>query len=268
MSIRIEDYDIIYKYNLVSLLVSFGHFSPPILIRCMNMIRETTVREGSVEQRVASAWKSLGADHTLPAVGGSLAITSVLGVSRHFVGLDQAGLLVASMGASAVLLFGVPEGPLSRPWSVFGGHVLSALVGVSCAAFIPNATSAAALSVGLAILLMSLCRCTHPPGGATALSAVIGGPAIQHMGIQYVFTPVLLNVSVMLLVAWVFHLPTARYPLRRPAPERAPVPIPTAEEFDSGVPHVVRRRTWGRAGQLFLRHTRALRRGGQPQQLD
>jgi CBS domain-containing membrane protein len=160
-----------------------------------------------------ASWNSERIRHALPALGGALAIGAVLWVSRHFVGLSQAGLLVASMGASAVLLFGIPEGPLSRPWSVFGGHVLSALVGVTCMRVIPDATSAAALSVGCAIWVMSVCRCTHPPGGATALSAVIGGPAIQQMGISYVFTPVLLNVVVMLAVAWLFHLPSARYPL-------------------------------------------------------
>lgn len=155
----------------------------------------------------------LDTQHTVPALGGAIAISSVLGVSRWFLGLDHAALLVASMGASAVLLFAVPEGALSKPWSVFGGHVLSALVGVGCAATIPDGGGAAAIAVGLSILLMSVCRCTHPPGGATALSAVIGGPAIHDMGFRYVFTPVLLNVCVMLVVAWIFYLPTARYPV-------------------------------------------------------
>lgn len=152
------------------------------------------------------------AEHAVPALGGAIAISSVLWVSRWFLGLDHAALLVASMGASAVLLFAVPEGALSKPWSVFGGHVLSAFVGVACARALPDGSGAAAVAVGLSILLMSVCRCTHPPGGATALSAVIGGPAVHDMGLQYVFTPVLLNVCVMLVVAWVFHIPTARYP--------------------------------------------------------
>lgn len=160
-------------------------------------------------------WQRLGTTRTVPALGGALAISSVLFVSHIFLGLDSAALLVASMGASAVLLFGIPEGPLSHPWSLFGGHVLSAVVGVSCASLVPNPIGAAALSVGLSIWLMSVCRCTHPPGGATALSAVIGGPAIHELGLRYVVTPVLLNVFVMLLVAWVFHRPLGRYPLRQ-----------------------------------------------------
>lgn len=164
--------------------------------------------------------KDFDFSHGGPALGGAIAISCVLAVSRWCVGLNDAALMVASMGASAVLLFCVPEGALSRPWSVFGGHVISAFIGVACAKGIADPGSAAPLAVGLAILVMSICRCTHPPGGATALSAVIGGPAVHEMGLQYVFTPVLLNACVMLAVAWVFHLPTERYPLRRRVLER------------------------------------------------
>jgi len=155
----------------------------------------------------------------IPGIGGAIAIGCVLWVSGRFVGLDQASLLVASMGASAVLLFAIPDGPLSRPWSVFGGHVLSALVGVGCATLIASDAVAAAAAVGIAILVMGVCKCIHPPGGATALSAVIGGSSIHSLGIHYVFMPVMLNAVIMLCVAWVFHLPTSRYPLRlaRPA---------------------------------------------------
>lgn len=182
------------------------------------------------------AGKAFEAEHTVPALGGAIAISSVLVVSRWFLGLDHAALLVASMGASAVLLFAVPEGALSKPWAVFGGHVVSAIVGVTCAATIPNGSGAAALAVGLSILLMSVCRCTHPPGGATALSAVIGGPAVHEMGIQYVFTPVLLNVCVMLVVAWVFHIPTARYPLPVRLPARRVTQLAAADEPPSSQP--------------------------------
>jgi CBS domain-containing membrane protein len=149
-----------------------------------------------------------------PGVGGAIAIGCVLWISRHFVGLNQASLLVASMGASAVLLFAMPDGPLSRPWSVFGGHVLSAFVGVTCAALIASPALAAATAVGMAILVMGVFNCTHPPGGATALSAVIGGSSTTSLGIHYVFTPVMLNAVIMIGVAWLFHLPTSRYPLR------------------------------------------------------
>lgn len=146
-------------------------------------------------------------------LGGCVAMATIVFVSRSFVG-DGAGLLVASMGASAVLLFAVPHGALSQPWAVLMGHVCSAVVGVLCAALVPEPLLAAALAVGSAIGLMQLLRCVHPPGGATALSAVVGGPAVQALGFQYVLTPVLLNALIILAVACAFHA----FPLGRRYP--------------------------------------------------
>ena len=135
-------------------------------------------------------------------VGGFLGILFILLTSHAFLHERAAALLiVGSMGASAVLLFAVPHGPLSQPWALIGGHAVSALVGVACARWVPNAILAAALAVGLAIGAMHYLRCLHPPGGATALTAVIGGPATQALGFGFVVTPVLLNVSVLLATA-------------------------------------------------------------------
>jgi CBS domain-containing membrane protein len=101
---------------------------------------------------------------------------------RHrFIDLEGAALIVASMGASAVLLFAVPHAPLSQPWPLIGGHVVSALVGVICAKVILNAPLAAALAVSLAIGSMHYFRCIHPPGGVTALTAVIGGASVDSL---------------------------------------------------------------------------------------
>jgi CBS domain-containing membrane protein len=156
----------------------------------------------------------VSAHSLLAAIGACVAISTVV-LTAKLVELGQgAGLLVASMGASAVLMFCAPEGPLSRPWSVFGGHVLSAIVGVTCSLLLGDTTIAAAVSVGGAIFVMQLLRCVHPPGGATALSAVVGGAGTQ-MGYMYVVAPVLINVLTMLAVASLFHLPQKRYPLVR-----------------------------------------------------
>jgi CBS-domain-containing membrane protein len=97
-----------------------------------------------------------------------------------------------------VLLFAVPHGPLSQPWALIGGHTVSAFVGVACALLVPDLFLAAALAVGLAIGAMHVLRCIHPPGGATALTAVIGGPAVHALGFQFLFTPVLLNATIIL----------------------------------------------------------------------
>lgn len=148
------------------------------------------------------------------ALGGFVAILAILVVSRHFVGTEGAQLIVASMGASAVLLFAVPHGPLSQPWPLIAGHLLSAFIGVTCAKLVDQPVLAAALAVGLAIGGMYYLRCIHPPGGATALSAVIGGAQVHSLGYQFLLMPVLLNVMVIFLVALAFNYGFAwrRYP--------------------------------------------------------
>ena len=145
-------------------------------------------------------------------LGGFVAILALFMVSRYFLGDHAALPLVASMGASTVLLFAMPHGPMSQPWPVAGGHLVSALVGVSCAKFLGDPLLAGPVAVGLAILAMHYLRCIHPPGGATALVAVIGGPAIEALGYGFLLTPVALNVLVLLLVAVAFN---ARFAWRR-----------------------------------------------------
>jgi len=144
-------------------------------------------------------------ERIVSGVGGFLAIFSILFVSQQVLGVHHPGLLVASMGASAVLLFAVPHGPLSQPWNVIGGHLVSALIGVTCAKLIGNQLVAAGAAVGIAISAMYYLRCIHPPGGATALSAVVASDAVHSLGYQFVFTPVLLDVVVILTVAVAFN---------------------------------------------------------------
>ena len=154
------------------------------------------------------------AEKLVSAAGGFVAIFGILLVSQWSVGAHAAAIVVASMGASAVLLFAVPHGPLSQPWPVFGGHLISAVIGVTCARFIPAELLAASVAVGLAIGVMYYLRCIHPPGGATALSAVVGGDAVHDLGYQFVLTPVLLNIGLILLVGVLFNafFPWRRYP--------------------------------------------------------
>lgn len=114
-------------------------------------------------------------------------------------------LLVAPMGASAVLLFAVPTSPLAQPWPTIGGNVLSAAVGLLVAAYIPNPAIAAGVAVGLAIAAMSFLRCLHPPGGAAALIAAFGGPAVSSMGILFPLIPVGINAALLVALGWAFH---------------------------------------------------------------
>lgn len=121
--------------------------------------------------------------------------------------------LMAPMGASAVLLFGVPASPLAQPWSIVGGNLVSALVGVTCAKVITEPVPAAAAAIFLAVAAMFVLQCLHPPGGAVALTAVLGGADIHAAGYSFVMAPVALNTMLLLVVAVAYNNSTGRrYP--------------------------------------------------------
>jgi CBS domain-containing membrane protein len=121
--------------------------------------------------------------------------------------------LVAPMGASAVLLFCVPASPLAQPWSVIGGNTISALIGIICAHAVHDPMLAAPLAGACAIFVMFMLRCLHPPSGAVALTAVLGGPAVHAAGFTFAFLPVCLNSTLIVLAALVFNnLTGRRYP--------------------------------------------------------
>ncbi len=146
----------------------------------------------------------------LSALGAALGILMVAASAEMFrrsgvLDFQSAYLVVASMGASAVLLFAVPHGALSQPWSVFGGHMFSAFIGVSCYRLLGSGVVSAALAVGFAVGAMYYLRCIHPPGGATALTAVLGGDALHNLGYGYLAIPVLLNALVIFIVAIAFN---------------------------------------------------------------
>ncbi|WDS37920.1 HPP family protein [Pseudoxanthomonas sp.] len=175
----------------------------------------------------------------LSGLGGLLGTVAVYALARWLVpqaaGGAMGGLVVASMGASAVLLFAVPQGALSQPWALIGGHLLSAFVGVSCQKLLPGHDLTAALAVGLAVCVMAFARCIHPPGGATALSAVIGGDAVHALGYHYLLVPVLVNVVVILVIAVLFNglFRWRRYPAHLNHLARAAAVTPPAQRrFD------------------------------------
>jgi CBS domain-containing membrane protein len=125
---------------------------------------------------------------------------------------------IAPMGASAVLLFAVPASPLAQPWSIIGGNAVSAAIGVACAAAVDDVALAAGLAAALAIGAMFALRCLHPPSGAVALTAVLGGPTIKALGFAFVLWPVAIDSLLLLLAALVFNVSARRrYPHRAPA---------------------------------------------------
>ena len=121
--------------------------------------------------------------------------------SRYFEPRDLS-LLIGSFGASAVLVYAAIKSPLAQPRNLIGGHVISGLVGVACyQLFGGTIWIAAALAVSLAITAMLATKTLHPPGGATALIAVIGGAKVHNLGFLYAFLPAGAGAVVLLVVA-------------------------------------------------------------------
>jgi CBS-domain-containing membrane protein len=140
--------------------------------------------------------------------------------SLHYALVDQIAardsiLVIGSFGASAVLVYGAIGSPLAQPRNLVGGHILSAIVGVFCYQLFPDQLwLAAALAVASAIALMHLTKTLHPPGGATALIAVIGSPQLHDIGYLYALIPVTRGAIILLIVALlVNNIPkTRQYP--------------------------------------------------------
>ncbi|WP_162127575.1 HPP family protein [Flavobacterium phycosphaerae] len=123
--------------------------------------------------------------------------------------------LIGSFGASCVLVYGVIQSPLAQPRNLVGGHLISAIVGVTVQKLLPEVLwLSAPLAVSLSIVFMQITKTLHPPGGATALIAVTGSPAIIKLGYWYVITPVLVGALILLAAALVFNNITAnrQYP--------------------------------------------------------
>lgn len=135
---------------------------------------------------------------------------------------------IAPMGASSVLLFAIPSSPLAQPWNVVVGNTLAGMIGVACSQFLPDLTSAFSVAVGLAIFIMMTTDSLHPPSGAVAITAVLGGEAVHRLGFHFVLYPVLLNSVLLLLFAVFFNRLIGRhYPITAHVNERSKDPTPT-----------------------------------------
>jgi CBS domain-containing membrane protein len=169
-------------------------------------------------------------DILFACVGAAIGLMFTEWVSRTMLG-NLNPWFIAPMGASAVLLFSVPSSPLAQPWSIVGGNLVAALIGITCARWIPHAALAAGLAGALAIGAMFALRCLHPPSGAVALTAVLGGPAVTAVGYRFAFYPVALNSAFLLLAALVFNnLVRRRYPhavAHHPNPHRTADMLPS-----------------------------------------
>ncbi|MFW6055277.1 MAG: HPP family protein [Thermodesulfobacteriota bacterium] len=148
-------------------------------------------------------------------IGAFAGITAVALIHYRILSGSDLLMLIGSFGASAVLLYGAIRSPLAQPRNLLGGHVFSAIIGVACYQLLPGMLwLAAALAVATAIALMHATKTLHPPGGATALIAVIGSDKIHDLGYLYALIPAGSGALIMLVVALVLNnIPkNRRYP--------------------------------------------------------
>lgn len=163
-------------------------FSP--LLTRLGIIKADSQRLSSIP--VAERLKVAGA--------ACIALFVVTLSSQHLADPASTVVLLASMGASAVLLFGLPSSPLAKPWSFAAGHLISAAIGLLCSHLFTDMAVMAAVTIALVLFAMYLFECMHPPGGATALVPVIAS-SDQLLSYEFLFLPVALNVMVMLMMA-------------------------------------------------------------------
>lgn len=147
-------------------------------------------------------------------IGSFFGILAVAYLSSQFMEAMDLTLVIGSFGASAVLIYAAIKSPLAQPWNLLGGHFFSALVGVTCYKLFPSQWLAAAMAVSLAIVFMHILKCLHPPGGATALIAVIGSSSIHDLGYLYAIIPAGLGALIMLIIALIVNnmASSRRYP--------------------------------------------------------
>jgi CBS domain-containing membrane protein len=169
-------------------------------------------------------------DRAFACLGAVLGVglAGLIGALFHGTG-EALPWLVAPIGASAVLLFAVPASPMAQPWPIIGGNSLSALVGFAVGQALGHGAIACGIGVGLAIAVMSATRSLHPPGGAAALTGVIGGSLVDSAGWWFPLAPVALNAVVLVAVGWAFHR-LSGHPYPHPQPPESPTRDPSPSE--------------------------------------
>lgn len=161
----------------------------------------------------------------LAAIVG-IALTGLIGALVHGDG-EALPWIAAPLGASAVLLFAVPASPMAQPWPIIGGNSLSALVGFAVGEALGQGAISCGIGVGLAIGVMSVTRSLHPPGGAAALTGVLGGSLVSDAGWWFPLAPVAINAVVLVAVGWAFHRLSGHpypHPKAPASPTRDPLP--------------------------------------------
>lgn len=156
-------------------------------------------------------------EHLWAFIGSFIGLGTITYLNFEVLPKYDLTLMIGSFGASCVLIYGAIGSPLAQPKNLFLGHIISAIVGVTVYKLLGNFIwIAAPLAVSLSIIGMQMAKSLHPPGGATALIAVTGGPGITGLGYGYVFSPVITGISILFIAALIFNnIPHKRqYPVK------------------------------------------------------
>ncbi|MFV8369274.1 HPP family protein [Flavobacterium sp. LB2R40] len=157
-------------------------------------------------------------EHFWAFLGSFIGIGTIAYLQSQTVASEDVVYLIGSFGASSVLVYGVIQSPMAQPRNLIGGHLVSAFIGVTIAKFGPDVLwLSAPLAVSISIVLMQITKTLHPPGGATALIAIIGSPKIKELGYWYVLYPVLTGSLILLVIAMIVNNMTANrlYPTHK-----------------------------------------------------
>ncbi len=153
-------------------------------------------------------------------------VTSFIGVSAVAVPMhlgvrpEDMFLLIGPLGASAALVFGAPEAPFAQPRNVVFGQMICAATGVAWYKLghllSLDVWLTAPCAVSTAIMAMLATGTMHPPGGGTALLAVIGGASVHDLGWLFAVAPCGTSASVLVITGVVTHnmIGTYKYPSR------------------------------------------------------
>ena len=174
-------------------------------------MRRRIRRQYYIARRVLAKETEVDArEHFWSFIGSFSGIGLIGFLNSRLLGVTDTIFLVGSFGASSVLIYGSVNSPLAQPRNFVGGHLVSGFVGVTVSLLIPETWLAASLAVSLSIVMMQITKTVHPPGGATALIAVIGSEKVKQLGYLYLVTPILSGVVILLFIALIVNNASSR----------------------------------------------------------
>jgi len=145
------------------------------------------------------------AEMVASALAAFLSLALVTWISKQALSGTNLPFILASMGATAVILFAAPNSPMGRAWPLWAGHLISAIIGITCGKLFHNLLISVPIAIGVVIFAMHYLRCIHPPGGATALLTLLGGHEVSAVGYQFLLTPLAINLSILAMGAYMIR---------------------------------------------------------------